>query len=154
MFLSDDERAERLLGFLLEHPELAPPLSAQDEDYLSSSGSGTGELSLAGGFFADETKELMKASKKALSNPDVKFVIMGHTHETVDRREGLQYINTGCWTRYYRFADDEKLARWPLLRTLSYELFPYQLNYAEISTAAPDVVRLITFQEKCHDNAH
>jgi hypothetical protein len=70
---------------------------------------------------------------------------MGHTHERV---ENPKYINIGSWTRYYQFADDEKLKPWSLLKSQSYEYFPYQLNYVEIASGRSEAARLITYRER------
>jgi hypothetical protein len=158
LFLWQDESASRLLDFLSDHPDLASPIPADDPPLLCSGASpraftgNTEFLELGSGFTADETGDLCRAAKSALRDPSVEAVIMGHTHETVNRPQALPYINTGCWTRYYRFANDEPLRAWPLLRSPTYSRFPYQLNYAEITPGTPPSTRMVTFRERSHDS--
>jgi UDP-2,3-diacylglucosamine pyrophosphatase LpxH len=137
----------RLMDFLAENPELIDGLSESPEspDLLSLDGTGE-DLTLAGGFKVDETRELKRAALKALTNREVEAVVMGHTHEAVDFSEDLQYANTGCWIRYYCFDDNESALRWPLLRNPSYSLFPYRLLYVEAGPGSAP--KLVCFDEK------
>jgi UDP-2,3-diacylglucosamine pyrophosphatase LpxH len=147
LYVSTRERAEALLEFLAGHLELFDSLDAGDAALLGV-GVEPGTLSLVRGFNVNETAELLKGAAKLLEHGDTRAVVMGHTHEPVDRPAGVPYFNTGSWTRYYRFAPREHVTTWSILQTNSYEHFPYQLNYAEISGAPPGDVRLITFRER------
>jgi UDP-2,3-diacylglucosamine pyrophosphatase LpxH len=141
---SDPELSSRLMDFLADHPELVTVPEDESGDMLSLGG-GAGELTLAVGFVVDETRELKKAARAALDTGGVRLVVMGHTHEVVTPTVRLPYVNTGCWTRYYRFADDEQVRRWPLLRSPSYERFPYQLNYVHVRPGVSDP-QLVTYR--------
>ena len=93
----------------------------------------------------DESVLLIRAAKEALRKDAVDVVIMGHTHETQNRPQGLSYLNTGCWTRYYQFKEGEKLRPWSFLRADAHEQFPYQLNCVEISEGRPPQAKFVTF---------
>jgi len=147
MVLEDAELAEPFLKFLATHLDLLESLPEADESYLSTAPE-EGMLSLGKGFFKDETKELIGAARTIVQSDAAEAVIMGHTHETVKNPPALKYVNTGCWTRYYRFDGEEKLGSWRLLKSASYDTFPYQLNYAEIVPAHDTAVHLITYREK------
>jgi predicted phosphodiesterase len=111
-------------------------------------GGSPGTLSLVKGFNVDETRELIRAAEKVQSKNDVETIIMGHTHEQVINLPGIKYINTGCWTRYYDFAKSLKLTSWSILKSDSYKLFPYQLNYAEIKPENAEPTRFVTYRER------
>jgi hypothetical protein len=147
MVLADPETADALLGFLADHLELLEPIESDRGGLL-----GGGEprmLALGGGFFADETASLIKAASMIRADPSVGTIIMGHTHEPVDREPPLNYVNTGSWTRYYQFAVEEQPRAWSLLRSRSYEQFPYRLHYAEVT---PDGrARAVVFRERNKD---
>ena len=85
---------------------------------------------------ANETNELRSAARQVATREDVTTVVMGHTHEPVEDISDFTYLNTGSWTRYYIFEDNEKTAPWQMLREGSYARFPYCLRYALIE---PDV---------------
>jgi hypothetical protein len=148
-YLESPENAEKLMDFLARRPDILDGFP----DDLSLLGAGGGdELTLGGGFFVNETKELILAARERLKDPTVQTVIMGHTHEAVDRPKGVRYLNTGCWTRYYRFRPDEPLRKWSLLRSpASYALFPYQLNYALVQAGNATSGQLEKFRERSHD---
>jgi hypothetical protein len=74
----------------------------------------------------------------------VEYAIMGHTHEPVS---GEHYINTGCWTRYYRFGGDQNMRSWDVLKEDSYQLFPYELRYAEIMAGGVPAAKLFREQK-------
>jgi UDP-2,3-diacylglucosamine pyrophosphatase LpxH len=137
MYVSKEVNAEKLLDFLVSHPDLCEALARGRGD----------ELALGKGFTVDETKVLKGAARRRLTEKGVKAVVMGHTHEVVRPGE-LPYFNTGCWTRYYRFRDDQPIRSWKLLRDPSYELFPYQLNYLEIVPGRDVPLKMRTFHER------
>jgi UDP-2,3-diacylglucosamine pyrophosphatase LpxH len=147
MFVSDKPRAEKLMAFLSENLDLIRDFREKDQSLMSLSG-GSGTLTLAKGFSVDETKALKDEARNIAKSGEVRAVIMGHTHETVDYAASFQYLNTGSWTRYYRFGVEDKLSSWSLLRSNAFELFPYQLNYAEVSPDKPGSIRKYTFREK------
>lgn len=141
LVLDDAVRARDLMEFLGEHAELLDGLDQQDEGYLSISGD-EGTLSLARGFKIDESRELMVGAKKILSTGEATLVIMGHTHEPLDRPADLSYINTGSWTRYYQRTDSDQLRSWSVLKAGENNQFPYSLKYAEVSSDAVEQAQL------------
>jgi hypothetical protein len=145
MYLKTPDQAEPLLAFFSENPDLLDIIEIPGASFLGASIPGT--LTLVAGFTVDETKELIMAAERALATEDVDLVIMGHTHEAV-RRSTTPYINTGCWTRYYRFGQDEKEVVWDILKSDSYVRFPYELNYVEILPGQVGASQLITYQER------
>lgn len=133
-YLQDDERSESLLDFLCLNPETLEDVQTDDEGLLSA---GTpGYLTLGGGFIQDETAELKAAATTIVTNGLAKAVIMGHTHEPVDARAELNYVNTGSWTRYFRESADKSAWSWDLLKKSAFDRFPYELAYAVV-TAEP-----------------
>lgn len=147
MLITDRPRAEQLMKFLVNHLELIQKFREKDPSLLGLSGS-YGTLTLAKGFSVDETKELKQAAARIYNTGMARAVLMGHTHETADQSAGHRYINTGSWTRYYRFASEEERTSWSILRSNSFELFPYQLNYVETSREQTDFIRKVTFRER------
>jgi UDP-2,3-diacylglucosamine pyrophosphatase LpxH len=147
MHVKDPEGAESLLSFISEHMELVDELEAADYGLLSADGT-PGTLSMGAGFFVDETAELVEAAHTTLDREGVSHVVMGHTHEPV---VSPAYVNTGCWTRYFRFGDDGEMRSWKVLNEDSYELFPYRLGFAEIVPGADPPVRADFFREKDYD---
>lgn len=145
MSMAVPAEAERLLAVFDEHPELLAGLEAAGAATLGGAIPGT--LTMAAGFVADETKALTEAADRALATPGVNLVLMGHTHEAV-ARSTRSYINTGSWTRYYRYQDGQATASWDVLRTDSYTTFPYQLNYVEILNGRAADARLATYHER------
>jgi predicted phosphodiesterase len=67
---------------------------------------------------------------------------MGHTHEFQDHPHGLNYVNTGSWTRYLRDMAGEQKSSWALLQRGAASHFPYNLLYAEIDVMQSEVVHL------------
>jgi UDP-2,3-diacylglucosamine pyrophosphatase LpxH len=120
------EDRDLLVKFLAENPGLLSGLGERDPSLL---GSNEGTLSLREAYKANETLDLYDGAVNAALGT-INTVIMGHTHEPFERRQhGLSYFNTGSWTRYYRFAEDEKTKPWQILADHSYETFPYWLRY-------------------------
>lgn len=147
MYVQDAIMAERLFTFLSENLDLLDPLPPPHASSYLGVGDDSGYLSLARGFTVDETKELSRAAQKLIEQRQLDAVVMGHTHERVSPPASPRYFNTGSWTRYYNFGE-KKLQPWSLLRENSYRLFPYQLNYAEISPERDDPVRMKTYSER------
>ncbi len=147
MHVKDPERAESLMSFLSDHMELVDRLEARDYALLSADGT-PGTLSLGAAFFVNETAELRAAAGRLLGRDGVTHVVMGHTHEPVSEPG---YVNTGCWTRYFRFGDDGEMRSWKVLDKDSYELFPYRLGFAEIVPGRDPLVRADFFKEREHD---
>jgi UDP-2,3-diacylglucosamine pyrophosphatase LpxH len=133
MLLERPDEAARLLEFLAAQPDLLDGLGERDAALLGASG---GTLKLAAGFRADETEDLYAGACAVAAREKVSAVVMGHTHERVDRREGFTYFNTGSWTRYYRFEEKERTQPWRVLRERSHERFPYRLCYALVRPGA------------------
>lgn len=147
MVLDDPQRTDALLEFLADHLDLLEPLEDDGTGLLG--GGERGFLALGGGFIRDDSATLTKAAAMIRDDKTVGTIVMGHTHEPVDRPPPLDYVNTGCWTRYYRFAADEQPRSWSILRRRSYEQFPYLLRYAEV---APDgSARAVAFRERDKD---
>jgi UDP-2,3-diacylglucosamine pyrophosphatase LpxH len=153
MYLGDEDNAQKLAEFLSENLDLLDGLPqglTEGEESFLSAGEEDGTLTLIKGFSADETKDLIDAARRLLKDGSAGAVVMGHTHQVVNRPGGIGYLNTGCWTRYYRFAEDESVRRWSLLRDPLYEFFPYQLNYARLLPGKHPSAELVTFRESPH----
>ncbi|MET4235520.1 metallophosphoesterase [Bradyrhizobium barranii subsp. apii] len=128
-FVATPENLELLAEYLTEHPELVSSLGEKSAALL---GAQEGTLSLKEAYKVNETEDLYVGATEAAIG-GVNTVIMGHTHEPHDRKvPGLTYFNTGSWTRYYRFAPEEKTRPWHILKTGSYENFPYSLRYVQV----------------------
>jgi UDP-2,3-diacylglucosamine pyrophosphatase LpxH len=150
MVLADEDDSGPLLAFLAQHPELVADLEEDDDGLLSADGDDPETLALAKGFRADETGDLKKAAAKILNaNPDVRCVVMGHTHEPVNTPEA-RYLNTGSWTRYYRFAAGDKTESWKVLKTDSFLTFPYELNYVETNSAPDSRIEMRCYRRRDH----
>ncbi|WP_186294412.1 metallophosphoesterase [Bradyrhizobium guangdongense] len=126
-FLADDPAA---VALLLEHlarkPALVASLGERDPALL---GAEPGTLSLKEAYSVNETEDLYDGATNAAIG-GINTVVMGHTHESFQRvQHGLTYFNTGSWTRYYRFAEEEPSRPWRILQQRSYETFPYSLRY-------------------------
>jgi len=122
-----------LAEFLAEHPQLVSDLGEKDPSLL---GDQEGTLGLKEAYNVNETEDLYQGAVEAALG-EINTVIMGHTHEPFERRgHGLAYFNTGSWTRYYRFQDNEKTRPWHILKQKSYENFPYSLRYALVRPGA------------------
>lgn len=138
LVLEDPKQTEQLMVFLSDHVELMDGVERDEEGLLGLSGD-EGTLSLARGYRINESKELMAGAADVLKkDSSVKMVIMGHTHEPLDRPGGLAYVNTGCWTRYYERTGSDKLRPWSLLKAAAGNQFPYALNFAEVLPDAVD----------------
>jgi UDP-2,3-diacylglucosamine pyrophosphatase LpxH len=149
MFVANVDSAESLIDFLADHMEILDQLQKTQHSLLGVEGR-AGTLTLAKGFTVDETKELVKMATKILSSNSVEFVIMGHTHEAVEPSSQLAYINTGSWTRNLDFGRGETPSSWSLLRADATELFPYELNFADIPADHPFRIELRNFHKQAH----
>jgi len=141
LVLDDPSQSEDLMIFLSEHPELLDGLEPDDSGYLGLEGE-EGSLTLARGFHVNESKELLVGAGSILASTDVKLVVMGHTHEPLNRPAGLAYVNTGSWTRYYQRSGSERLRPWSVLKQASRNEFPYALKYLEIEPGNVENARL------------
>jgi UDP-2,3-diacylglucosamine pyrophosphatase LpxH len=92
-----------------------------------------GMLSLGKGFYIDEADELLKRARRILKLEGVKLVVMGHTHEPQIYPDRISYINTGCWTRFLKPDSKNPLRGWDILTAHGHRLFPFELNYVQIS---------------------
>jgi UDP-2,3-diacylglucosamine pyrophosphatase LpxH len=133
MALERQDQSPDLLHFFADNPDLLDGLGEKDPALLGRTG---GTLTLRQGFAANETEALYAGAEEIVRREGVNTVIMGHTHEAVTRTEQFSYFNTGSWTRYYRFENDEPTAPWRVLREQSYERFPYSLRYALVRIGA------------------
>jgi hypothetical protein len=129
MALERTDDADRLIEFLSEHLDIVADIGEKD---LALLGASPGTLTLKTGFTANETEDLYTAARSVAHRTAVTTVVMGHTHEPIERSGAFTFFNTGSWTRYYRFGDKEKTEPWRLLRERSYERFPYLLHYIEV----------------------
>jgi UDP-2,3-diacylglucosamine pyrophosphatase LpxH len=144
--LRSAESAATTLDALAKNVDLMSIFPDPHEALLSTGGD-QGTLRFAGGFVADETGALVEAAQQAIQYAGARAVIMGHTHEPQDHPQGLNYVNTGSWTRYLRAKDDEpEPSSWSLLKAGAIERFPYNLLYAELDSREPDQVRLKTWR--------
>ncbi len=135
-------KMEQLNAFLIQHPDLISGLGEKDPSVL---GKLDGTLGLTGGYKANETEDLYSGAVEVAIG-GVNTVVMGHTHEPVKRCvAGLAYFNTGSWTRYYRFGDDESTKPWKILKDESYVNFPYSLRYVLVE---PDA-KVATLEKWC-----
>ena len=63
-----------------------------------------GTLTLGKASVQDESALLKGVAQELLHTEEVDLVVMGHTHEPMDRPDGLAYYNPGCWTRNLKFS--------------------------------------------------
>jgi metallophosphoesterase superfamily enzyme len=126
----DDDRTELLLDFLSRHPDVLDEVETDEAGMLSAGEKGF--MTLGGGFIANETEALEDAARNIVATQQASAVVMGHTHEAVEANAKLNYVNTGCWTRYFRERPGVRPRSWNLLKKTAYENFPYELAYAEI----------------------
>lgn len=141
--LSHEASAAAVLDSMAENFDLVVAFFPPPPEGLLSIEGGDGTLGFVVDFVADESKALREAAENLLRHAGAKVVIMGHTHEPQDHPAGLNYINTGSWTRYLRVAEQQvEPSSWSLLAPGAIEHFPYRLLFAEIVAAAPDSVRL------------
>jgi UDP-2,3-diacylglucosamine pyrophosphatase LpxH len=156
VLLNDASEREHILLWLSVHTELLEePLPALNAGQLSTGEGEDGYLSLTKGFRLDEKALLREGAINLLdaqNEKGVKLVVMGHTHEPDEKPGGINYYNTGSWTRYYRFNDGKDHASaWSILRDQSYVSFPYMLNYVDIDTQHPGAAQMFCFEKRNHD---
>jgi len=153
MLLSDPAERGRIFEWLADHLDfLEEPSVKSKEDLLGLDGVDDSYLSLSKGFRLNETALLVDAAIGLLdhrSQEAVELVIMGHTHEPVEKPEG--YYNTGSWTRYYRFDGDVRPSSWSILKEQSYVNFPFKLNYVDIDIDHPSAAQMICFKSRDYD---
>ena len=155
ILLENSTEQDHILDWLANHLDLLEEPSPITEGNLLGVDAADDEyLSLSKGFRLDETALLVDAATGLLSHlsqDPVKLVIMGHTHEPVERPGGLNYYNTGSWTRYFRFDGDGRPSSWSMLKEQSYVNFPFKLNYVDIDISDPSAAQMICFQGRDHD---
>lgn len=143
MLVKDRERAEKLLDFLADKPEVLNILPLDDPSALGLD-STEGMLSLSSGFLKDESTLLRGAAQRILSLQDgVSTVLMGHTHERIF--ELPKYVNMGSWTRYHVDTTSSRLHSWETLRTKNYEHFPFELSAIELDPALLNPIRVLPY---------
>jgi hypothetical protein len=141
--LSQEASARPVLDAMAANFDLVIAFFPPPPKGLLSVEDGAGTLGFVGDFVADESKALREVAEGLLRNAGASVVIMGHTHEPQDHPTGLNYVNTGSWTRYLRTAEQQVApSSWSLLAPEAIAHFPYRLLFAEIHTPAPDNVRL------------
>lgn len=144
MLLERPDDAEKVAEFLGDHLDLVERLGETDASLFAAPGT---TLTLAAGFTGNETQDLKDGAAQVAAREGATTVVMGHTHESVEQANGFAYFNTGSWTRYYVFGDDERTAPWRVLREGSYERFPYRLRYAFVRPGAASAT-LETWHER------
>jgi len=83
-------------------------------------------LAIAAAGRIDE-KQFLRLKAKERLDTGAQFVVMGHTHQPDEMREGDKaYFNPGSWTRY---VEIEKTSSLKLSDLKDESRFPYQLNY-------------------------
>jgi UDP-2,3-diacylglucosamine pyrophosphatase LpxH len=149
MVIADRDEFLALLQFLENHIDLLDGFQT-DDVFLSAGEEGT--LELAKGYTVNETQELYRAAERIIeTDPTVKMVTMGHTHEPVRQAIQGRYINTGSWTRYYQFDNKDKTRPWSMLKEDSYRAFPYELNYLALTPESSAPFELSTFKMRAND---
>jgi hypothetical protein len=145
VLLGSEKSAEIILDALADNFDLMGIFPEPIEGLMSDDDSGT--LGFIAGFVADESGALIKAGQAAIQYSGAKTVIMGHTHEPQDHPDGLNYVNTGSWTRYLRIVEGEpEPSSWSLLKVEAIAHFPFSLLFAELDTNHPDDVQLRTWR--------
>ena len=150
MYVENEENAELCSEFFADHLDWLNDFEEKVPFLLSLSGS-RGTLTLGKGFLTDETALLANAAEKLIESQALDLVVMGHTHVPVDRSKKINYINTGSWTRHYRFKEGEYSRPWSILKEDSYKWFPYDLKYAKVHFGQVTSVQLLTFRERYYD---
>jgi hypothetical protein len=138
---SAPEGAIALLDFALSHLEVLDAVCLDSSSMLGIEDGDNGMLSLGTGMKLDETRLLRDAAAMALGATDVRFVVMGHTHEPVD---DPFYKNTGSWTRYWQMEPGET-PTWKEMLTRAAHL-PMSLRHAVVHDDGPRTVTLELFQ--------
>jgi UDP-2,3-diacylglucosamine pyrophosphatase LpxH len=138
--LSNERTAVRVLDALSEHFDVAQMFSTPDRTKMGAKGSG--KMTLVPGFIADESADLIVAASRALRHSDATAVAMGHTHDPQDHPNGINYVNTGSWTRYLSASAGNGPSSWALLKRTAQSHFPFRLMFAEVSISVPDSIKL------------
>lgn len=87
----------------------------------------------------DEKESLKNEAKCKLYSDRVEVVVLGHTHQPDEERDGDGgYFNPGSWTRYVEINQANALTLEDLKRE---EDFPYQLNYIQVKKHPNGVLR-------------
>lgn len=146
---------DRFLAWLSDNLYLLEEIPAKaQENLLSLSSEDDNYLSLSKSFRLDETALLTAAAVRILledREESIKLVIMGHTHEPVNKPDSLAYFNTGSWTRCYRFDETNQSSSWSILKEQSYTSFPYLLNYVDIDIDNPSTAQMICYKSRDYD---
>jgi UDP-2,3-diacylglucosamine pyrophosphatase LpxH len=135
VLLLNEGSAASFLEFLSQNLDLLAPIDRVPQSTLK----------LGTSFRTNETDLLSLYAKNIIKDASnaAKLVIMGHTHEVVDKPD---YINTGSWTRYYQLRKKEKLRPWAVLRKESWKEFPYKLNFVLAKSEAGRPATLETYE--------
>ena len=142
MILRDTDCANSCMRILADHIDELGAFRIQDSSLLGfAAPAGTLTL-LRRPFLRNESEVLIDIARDVLRRPDVEFVVMGHTHDTKYRPNGLGYCNTGCWIRNHD-AQVTIPQSWTMLRPDNLNHYPYQLNYAWIPEHSPNNTELL-----------
>src|SRR5262249_33523221 len=98
--LEQKASADPVLDAMAENFDLVVAFFPLPPEGLLSVDGGAGTLGFVVDFVADESKALRETAESLLRHAGAKVVIMGHTHEPQDHPTGINYVNTGSWTRY------------------------------------------------------
>ena len=93
--------ADECMMFLAEQLHLPGDYALQSATSLLGAGHRSDTLGLGRAFLADESAILTQGAQQVLRRDDADLVIMGHTHEPLDRPGNANYYNTGCWVRNF-----------------------------------------------------
>jgi hypothetical protein len=155
MILSDPAEQDRVCEWLADNLDLLEEPSVETGgNLLGLDGADDSYLSLSKGFRLDETKLLVDAAIELLGTrgqDEIELVVMGHTHEPVEKPRGFNYYNTGSWTRYFRFDGEDRPSSWSILKKQSYVDFPFQLNYVDIDIEHPSAAQMICYKGRDND---
>jgi UDP-2,3-diacylglucosamine pyrophosphatase LpxH len=145
--LRKEEFARQILDVLSYRFDILELFAEPTPELLGGGFGQNGTLSLAQGFLSDETEALKTASRYLLQYCNAKAVVMGHTHEPQDHPDGLNYVNTGSWTRYLNIPiDGATPTSWSLLPT-SVNHFPYKLLFAQVDPTQGTEIELICWRQ-------
>lgn len=150
MYAQTTANADRVLDLLASDLSILDEIDAT----LPILGSGPrGTLSLARGFHIDETQALISKATNIATSNNVDSIVMGHTHEPVDkslRSGGAKYINIGSWTRYLRVLPGMEFHPWSMLRRGQEVNFPFSLRAAWHDPTLQPALSARTFTESAN----
>lgn len=141
--LETEDRAADALDLLARRFDIVKDWPEPAVGMLGSGGGGM--LTLGAAYDVDESAKLVEVAKDLIGKDGVLAVVMGHTHELVDHPSSVNYVNTGCWTRYL----DSQSAVHPkeLLEPGAERHFPFSFNYAVAESNRAGSLRLLNWRK-------